>query len=446
MIRASLLFCIYCAAIVRSLADDELSAISSLCEKKSPNDIFVDLSNMGIATINKNFVSSPAVTCLNLAGNAIKTIKPGTFDSFSKLKYLNLSMNPLNFNNFMLVSFPNLQTLVIDGLFYSDQQYLQPDLYYDNTITINHLPNLKKLSLRQSYGSFVLTWLQQLITPNLTHLYLSRNDLEHFTIPRYYVSSIQHIDLDYNRIGDFHHELLPNLRSFSMSHNELKSLCNTKCQYRDMSLRSMPQLEELYLTKNLIGNIDEDAFEFLVHLRIVDLGYNLIKNLSRFTFDYMKNLEVLKFNDNKLTKVFFMCALPNLVELRLDGNKISSSDEMSFCNLPKLAVINLSRNGLQSVSVNIFDRVPSLKELDLSWNNIKSLPDYWMGLKSTLHTLRLDGNLFEDFASMSLEHLKKLQILSIRNNTIKTITIHSILTLPNHVKISVSLSDTEILQ
>ena len=432
MIRANLLLCICSAVIVMSLGDDELSEISFLCKENSPNNIFIDLSKLGIVNINKNFVAnSGAVTCLNLAENAIKTIERGAFGSLSELKYLNLSMNPVLFDEFLFTSLPNLQMLVMDGQFYSDVQTVRPDDYgqdYNNPI-VNSLPNLRRLSLRQHYGSFVLEWLLYLYTPKLTHLYLSRNDLDYFIESYQFASSIEYINLDYNRIV-LSQSKLPNLRKFSMNHNRLPSLCNIEFMFSGMTLYGMPMLEELYLANNLISYIEDNTFRLMSVLRVLDLGFNLVENVQEYMFNNSVGMKVLKFNDNKLTRVFHTYGLYNLVELRLDGNKISSVDDNAFSNLRKLAVINLSRNGLKSVSVNAFNFLPSLKEVDLSWNNIKSLPANWMGFEPIIHTLRLDGNLFEDFASMSLKHLKKLRFLSIRNNPIEKITPCSISTLP----------------
>ena len=443
MIRANLLLCIFCVGIARSLGDDDLSSNSTLCEERSPDDIFFDLSNMGLQKIRKNFVSSPGVTCLNLAENDVRTIEPGAFDGLPELKYLDLSMNLVSFHDFISTPFPKLQKLVMDGPFNQDQEYAQFGYNFNdnyNSDVTNMLPNLKKLSLCQHNGLLASRWLERLITPKLTHLYLSNNYLDDFVTPDYFASSIQHINLDANRIQNFLHAL-PNLRSLSMNHNQIKSLCNTNCGLEDMSLRGMPQLEELSLINNGINLIEVGAFEHSGNLRILNLGINSLEYFSRRMFVNMTNLNALNLSNNQLTEVLDICELKNLVELRLDGNKIISVDETSFCDLPKLAVINLSHNGLQSVSVDTFDGLLNLQELDLSWNNLKSLPDSWMGFESSLHTLRLDGNAFDDFANMSLGHLKELKLLSMGRNPIKTITVQSTLTLPMNMKIDVSRSD-----
>ena len=442
MILANLLLCVCCIAIVSSLGDDELPSNSSVCEERSPADgILIDLSYMGLVNIRKNVVSSPEVTGLNLAGNEIKTIEPGAFDGLLELKYLDLSMNPVKFSDFISTHFPKLQTLIVDGPF-KYQRYYQFDDSYDVPSNVTKvLPNLEKLSLCKHTQSFALIWLRHLIAPKLTHLYLSKNDLaEDFIIPDIYVSSIRHINLDNNRFDEFLYTF-SNLRSLSMNHNQISNLCNkncnTSCEYKHMSLRGMPQLEELSLMNNGIIGIDKNAFEYSGNLRILNLGNNSLQYFSNHTFDNMRNLTVLKLNNNQLMEVLDICALINLVELQLDGNKINYVDEMSFCDLPNLAVINLSHNGLYLVSANTFVGLPSLKELDLSWNNLKSLPDNWMGLESNLHTLRLHGNVFNDFANMSLGHLKELQLLSIGHNPIKTITVQSLLTFPMNMNIDV---------
>ena len=439
MILANLLLCVCCVGIVESLGNDDLSSNWSLCEQSA--DTFLDLSNTGFVKLRKHFMLDLAITCLNLAENAVTTIKPGAFDGLPELKHLNLSMNPVNFDDFMGTSFPKLETLVMNGPFSKSENYQRPgDRNYREGNAILILPNLKKLSLCQYSRSSALIWLEHLITPNLTHLYFSENELDNFIVPDDYVSSIRHINLDNNKIKVFLHTL-PNLRSLSMNHNEIASLCNINCNYNSMSLRGMPKLEELSLMNNRLSNIYMDAFEHSGKLRILNLGNNALEYLSSNNFDNLTRLEVLKLNNNQLTKVPDICALRNLIELRLDHNKIISVHAMSFCDLVNLEVLNLNHNGLQHVATVTFDGLLSLEELDLSWNNLTSVPDSWMGFYSTLHTLRLDGNLFDDFTSMSLGHLKKLQLLSFGQNPIKTITIESILTLPKHMKIDLSCSN-----
>ena len=424
MIRANLLFCICCVGIVKCFGDDDLSSEPPLCEEKTPAGAILDLSNMGLVNISRNLVSNPAVTCLNLAGNAIRTFEPGTFDGLPELKYLNLSMNPIKFDDFMNMSFPKLETLVMDRPFKQDERYDQGgEDYHENGNLKKVSPNLKKLSLRQYYGLFDYSWLQNLIPPNLTHLYLSKNDLIYFTVSPQIGFSIEHIDLDYNKISRFENShilytenLLPNLRSLSMNHNYIEGFCGESIQNSCMDLRNMTQLKQLFLWSNVITELKRTSFMGLDNLSILDLGNNMIRNISMETFDSTPALEVLKLNDNWMKQPPPICGLKNLVELRLEGNKILYLNKMSFCGLPKLAVIDLSRNGLQSVKTTTFSGLLSLKELDLSWNKITSLPDGWSGFKSNLHTLRLDGNFFKYFANMSLGNLKELELLSVRQN------------------------------
>ena len=246
----------------------------------------------------------------------------------------------------------------------------------------------------------------------MTHLYLSENYLLHFRILPNYGLSIEHMDLDYNRISKLRN-LLPNFRSLSMNHIKIVKFCEEEWDFHCTDLRDMTQLNELFLRSNLIVALDGGTFVGTGNLTILDLDYTLISYVPDSRFDWPIALEVHQLSDNQLTELPEICGLENLVELRLDDNKILSAHDVFFCSLPKLEVINLSRNGLQSVAANTFHSLLSFEELDLSWKNIKSLPYHWSGFKSNLRTLRLDGNFFEYFANMSLGLSKELQLLSI---------------------------------
>jgi patatin-like phospholipase/acyl hydrolase len=64
--------------------------------------------------------------------------------------------------------------------------------------------------------------------------------------------------------------------------------------------------------------------------------------------------------------------LPNLQNLNLHQNNISSIDNTTFASLTKLAVLDISSNGLEHIGVGAFSKQPStFYWLDLSNNKLK---------------------------------------------------------------------------
>lgn len=453
MIRAALLFLAYFGIV--SIAFDADTTIPVCAKKSSPNDIYFDLSNMGLNAIRRPFVSGPSVTCVNLAGNRITRLEKGAFDGLPELRYLNLAKNPVSFEDFMNMSFPALRELVLDGPFSDNNGYDSYDTrqrhnplstYYTNVdygmtrleeILPILLPRLEKLSLRNYGKNTVTRWLEYFIVPNLTHLYIAGNSLSESNLPKTYTESLTHLNMDNNKVEMFATNF-PKLRYLSINHNKIENVCNHNCNRHSLSLHDMPELEYLSLVGNGITTIESNFFEDSDNLRSLHLGMNKMRYLPRHLFNNMSSLKNLSLDLNELTEIPDLCGLGALEVLTLNGNQISIIDHTSFCNLSNLRSIDLSNNSLTSVTDGTFVQLSGLTILDLSFNNIEALPDNWMGPGHSLDNLNLDGNLFNDVANMSLGLIEDLDTLSIGYNPLRMITIRSLVTLPPNMKIDVS--------
>ncbi|XP_032513225.2 leucine-rich repeat-containing protein 57-like [Danaus plexippus] len=202
-------------------------------------------------------------------------------------------------------------------------------------------------------------------------------------------------------------------------------------QISDYKLKEIPddvfnlaeQLRNLDVSKNKITNIS-DAISELKHLKQLNLSSNMIQILPS-SVENLKKLELLNMSFNSLTSLPpAISSLSNLKQIYLNNNKIKKFP-MEILGLPNLEVVELSHNKLTEVPSgmsNLFaaelnlsqneisvlsedlSQAPRLKILRLE-ENCLSLDAILPSLlrDSKIHTLNVDGNLFESKQLASLE-------------------------------------------
>ena len=114
----------------------------------------------------------------------------------------------------------------------------------------------------------------------------------------------------------------------------------------------------------------------LERVTIENKGLNSVETSD---LDYFTNLKYADLSENEL-EMSTLSSLPNLRELRLNCNSITSLGDCS--GFKKLEVLDLSYNNLaeqiRSVIISLAT-IPNLSNLDLSGNAIQSLPEEMVG-------------------------------------------------------------------
>lgn len=216
---------------------------------------------------------------------------------------------------------------------------------------------------------------------------LSQRGVEHLAGLDDALPALQRVNLASNNIR--HLEGLPRtLNELDISHNDLNEIT---------TFLPVPELLFLYAQSNNIDN-----FSCLSHnttLTTLNLGRNRLKDLAGL--ENLSNLVTLNLELNLLHGEldFSKYDLPQLQELRLNNNKITSIHGLS--GLKKLNILDLANNYLSEFSCPTI--LPNLKKLILSSNqlrylNVKSFP--------SLRILRIDGNEFSIIDGLdSLRHI-----------------------------------------
>ncbi|XP_055731642.1 leucine-rich repeat-containing protein 19-like isoform X2 [Salvelinus fontinalis] len=102
----------------------------------------------------------------------------------------------------------------------------------------------------------------------------------------------------------------------------------------------------------------------------------------------------------------------NLIELHLDGNRLTDLPGKLFEAMSKLEVLNLSHNNISRVEPKALAGLVNLRELDLSYNRLQSLP--LLDDLKKLSILRLGGNTLRDL-DISVDR-NPLKVLDLKGN------------------------------
>lgn len=246
----------------------------------------LDISYNRLTTITELMLEN--LLSLNLAGNQLKRLSSETFKYLNKLKYLNLSSNPL-YGGFPPV-FPS--SLINLDISHTELKILP-------TVLLLNLKSLEKIFL---FGN----QLQEIHESTFQHLY-----------------NLTTIDLSYNAIerisiGTFVN--LINLYSLNLCGNKLTLFIGEH-------FNTGTGLEILDLSNNHINQLSPTAF--VIHPRLTRL--NLSNNkFVQFPSDFIKSLQFLKW-------------------LNLSGNMLHHVHEFAFSQMGKLRDLDLSNNRIESV-------------------------------------------------------------------------------------------------
>ena len=206
-------------------------------------------------------------------------------------------------------------------------------------------------------------------------------------------------------------------------------------------------LTNLFLHRNSISSVHEDAFADLAALKLIHLSYNQIESLHEDLFDGLEALTTLIVNFNRITSLHEdlfdgLTALTvlqfesNHIKFLEDGlfddttalkkiflqhNRLSILDEDTFKGLANLEDINLAFNRVSWLHEDTFDGLANLEELDLNVNRISSLPAGIFHGLANLDELFLSSNSIESLDEDTFDGLGNLTQLLLQGNKLSSL-------------------------
>ncbi|CAK1548327.1 unnamed protein product [Leptosia nina] len=188
------------------------------------------------------------------------------------------------------------------------------------------------------------------------------------------------------------YRLSEHLRNLDLSKNKVSCITD--------EITKLKLLKQLNLNTNSIQALPESLAD-LKKLEMLNVSYNSISSLP-VTFPSLSNLKQVYLNNNKFKKFpIQLIGLKNVEVVDLSNNKISEiPNGMSNFYAVELS---LSQNEISTLAEDLY-QAPRLKILKLE-ENCLCLDAIRPSLlrDSKIHTLNLDGNLFESKQLASIE-------------------------------------------
>lgn len=209
--------------------------------------------------------------------------------------------------------------------------------------------------------------------------------------------------------------LNPGLKTIVYKYNDFPTV--------DVSVRFLRQLLEADLSHNKIVTISNKAFSSQVNLKHLRLESNKISQVNNLTFYGLRQLEVISLRGNIIEALpddlFEYC--PKLKEIDLSQNRIADIQPTAFKGLSALRILNLADNLLTSVPSAAFQSLPHLAELRLSGNPLTTIGESAFISFQSLAILDLSSTRLRSLKSVSLQGLGTLRQLDLADNNLSSI-------------------------
>ncbi|XP_029946790.1 extracellular matrix protein 2 [Salarias fasciatus] len=246
-----------------------------------------------------------------------------------------------------------------------------------------------------------LTYFPALNIPELKSLSLEGNSISSIPAEAFNgIPNVEWVNLKKNK-----------LTSAGVDAKAFKGLKMLKRLYLDGNLLDVvpaalpPTLQELKISENELGKIDENSFQDLSNLVILELEGNLLSegNVDPRAFAPLIQLSYLRLGRNHFRTV--PQGLPrSLLELHLENNLIEEISEAVFNQTVNLNVVSLRHNKLDESRIAPLAWINhrNLESIDLSHNELYLVPSY---LPRSLVHLVLVGNNIERIPGYVFAHM-----------------------------------------
>lgn len=232
------------------------------------------------------------------------------------------------------------------------------------------------------------------------------------------------IDLSYNKItfiGKHVFKGLAKLEQLNLFHNKLKKVDSYGFYGLEKFEGAGTLTYGLYLSSQLIEELESYAFTGLSKLTAIFLDSNRLATIRNFTFHGLVSCTLIKMAKNKIESIqpLAFYGLANLNELELYHNELKEIKNTYFQGLKKLTSLSILDNQIGRIEAGSFaDMANSLNQLDLSSNKLNSISYQWLQGLSMLTSLNLSYNQISNVESGSFASLKSLQNLYLDQNCI----------------------------
>nr|UCK81510.1 Toll-like receptor 11 [Arenicola marina] len=436
-----------------------------------PRGTFRDLQSLNLMVISGNeltivdteiFRSLPVMQMLSLSNNNISVFN-GSFSAGVAIVYLYLDNNRLTELSPPMFTYMSLLAKLYLG--HNEIQYIHP-------ATFRSTPFLQSLNLESNrlWNATNLRDAFHKTLERLGYIGLANNSLEELVEDNFYAppwhTSLRLMDLSFNRISNisanaFRHlfglrilqmrgnpveEILPGtfnnlaLASLWIDQTNLRrvpadmisdtvvylSLSDNYLSEFPVFTKPYPALQAIYIGYTNISSVTRPQLENVSSLTTLNLTHCSLTHLEAYTFANLTNLQTLDLSNNLLNLNFsqdFLGKNFRIKLLHLNGNAISSAENLFLHHIKYVDILDLSNNPLgvfpdqpktdpRSGLANVigttrffmrncsltyinplaFDLMADLDLLDIRDNDLEELQPLLIGVTSENFFVLLDGN------------------------------------------------------
>nr|XP_027207075.1 relaxin receptor 1-like [Penaeus vannamei] len=194
--------------------------------------------------------------------------------------------------------------------------------------------------------------------------------------------------------------------------------CGRDGAFARASFSSMGEIEEIHLTGNNLGALENGTLDGTRSLSHLQLSSNNITSIPDGFFHQNVRLTRLELNDNSLTEIrpAMFHGLVSLLNLYIERNRMEHLPRGVFSAMPRLQFLYLGANRLRTLDPGAFVGLFYLHLLSLERNQLRSLDNgTFEGLES-VKTLILQDNGLEAFEPGTFGDLVSVESLCLKGN------------------------------
>ncbi|KZC06349.1 PREDICTED: leucine-rich repeat-containing protein 15-like [Dufourea novaeangliae] len=386
------------------------------------------------SSIDRGFVESQTVKCLNIEHGQITYVTQGAFDEVPNLTYLSLEGNRITPRDlFSFGGLKSIRTLILSN---------QVNQYDGKELVIQGVyPQLRYLDLRNNSINSVRS-LADNPFPVLKHLDLSMNRIVYFDFANLLPSTLSHLYLNRNSISRFSGQKFSNLMVLSLDGNNIDSIGDV---YYGLNLTGARNLKSLSVGSNRIAALSKQAFKDNVNLQYLNLSSNSLSSLHSDTLESLQmSLQVLVLDGNSFDDIP-ISTIMNLTTLSMNCNGMKHLTVNPLLNMPYLKKLYLGGNTITDINSFAFRFQTRLEELYLNDNNLTYLQDQWADYMSSLRLLDLSGNRFELLDSLLKSPVAPIREIYFDRNPLKYINAAAFKAIPENATIHLQENPNRIV-
>ncbi|XP_036424374.1 slit homolog 3 protein isoform X1 [Colossoma macropomum] len=387
---------------------------ASVCPAScSCNNNIVDCRKKGLTEIPANLPEG--IVEIRLEQNLIKSIPPGAFSPYKKLKRIDLSKNQISdiaddaFSGLRsltsLVLYGNKIAEIPKGLFDGlvSLQLLLLNANKINCLRVNTFKDLQSLNLLSLYDNKLQTISKGLFTPlrSIKTLHLAQNPFMCDCHLKWLADYLFDNPIETSGARCSHPRRLANKRISQIKGKKFRCtgsedyrsrltgecfqdlVCPERCRCEgtvvdcsNLKLTSIPphlpeHTTDLRLNDNEISSLDATgAFKKLPNLRKINLSNNKLRDIREGAFDGAGGVLELLLTGNKLQAVQgrMFKGLTGLKTLMLRSNQIACVDNSTFTGLSSVRLLSLYDNRISTIAPGAFNTLHSLSTINLLSN------------------------------------------------------------------------------